>query len=127
MTAHLPNDPAGLPEAARARTLSLADGDEMELVIAPVRKRIGDSWVRLLAYNGSVPGPTLRLPQGATVTVHVRNDGDAPTTVHWHGLRLDNRSDGTHATQEPIPASTGTTRTSARTTAKRWAFTETSS
>jgi FtsP/CotA-like multicopper oxidase with cupredoxin domain len=46
---------------------------------------------------------TLRIPQGAKVTVRVRNDGDGPTTVHWHGLRLDNRFDGTHATQAPIP------------------------
>ncbi len=30
------------------------------------------------------------------------NDGDLETTVHWHGLRLDNRFDGTHHTQDPI-------------------------
>ena len=62
--------------------------------------------------------------------------------MHWHGLRLDNAFDGVpHETQEPItfggyftdrvrsrtPASTGTTPTSARTTARRWAFTATSS
>ena len=33
----------------------------------------------------------------------VQNDGDLETTVHWHGLRLDNRDDGTHETQAPIP------------------------
>ena len=57
----------------------------------------------MLAYNGSVPGPTLKVPQGATITVHVTNDGDLEATVHWHGLRLDNRYDGTHDTQAPIP------------------------
>jgi FtsP/CotA-like multicopper oxidase with cupredoxin domain len=35
--------------------------------------------------------------------VNVVNDGDLETTVHWHGLRLDNRYDGTMATQRPIP------------------------
>jgi FtsP/CotA-like multicopper oxidase with cupredoxin domain len=57
----------------------------------------------MLAYNGSIPGPTLKLPQGATVTVHVANHGDFEATVHWHGLRLENRFDGTHDTQAPIP------------------------
>jgi FtsP/CotA-like multicopper oxidase with cupredoxin domain len=98
-----PSETAGLPEALPPTTVELADGDELDLVLAPVRKRIGNAWVRLLAYNGSVPGPTLRIPQGAKVTVRVRNDGDGPTTVHWHGLRLDNASDGTHATQAAIP------------------------
>ena len=32
------------------------------------------------------------------------NDGDVETTVHWHGLRLENRYDGVpHETQSPIP------------------------
>ncbi len=57
----------------------------------------------MLAYNGSIPGPTLKLPQGATATVHVTNHGDFEATVHWHGLRLENRFDGTHDTQAPIP------------------------
>ena len=36
-------------------------------------------------------------------TVNVTNDADIEATVHWHGLRLDNRYDGTHETQAPIP------------------------
>jgi FtsP/CotA-like multicopper oxidase with cupredoxin domain len=83
--------------------VELADGDEFRLEIAPVKKQIGDATVRMLAYNGSVPGPTLKIPQGATVTVHVTNRGAIDTTVHWHGLRLENRYDGTHDTQAPIP------------------------
>jgi FtsP/CotA-like multicopper oxidase with cupredoxin domain len=57
----------------------------------------------MLAYNGSVPGPTLRVPEGAEVDVVVENEGDLDTTVHWHGLRLENRSDGTLETQDAIP------------------------
>ena len=60
--------------------------------------------VRMLAYNGSIPGPTLRVRQGSEITVRVRNDGDHETTVHWHGLRLDNDYDGVpDETQAPIP------------------------
>ena len=109
------------------------------LRIAPVAKRIGDATVRMLAYNGSIPGPTLKVPEGAEVVVDIENQGDLEATVHWHGLRLENRYDGTHETQtrwrsarasppasrSRTRASTGTTRTSARTTARRWACTAT--
>jgi len=98
-----PTTTEGLPNAARPEPVELADGGEFRLEIAPVQKTIGDATVRMLAYNGSIPGPTLRLPQGATVTVHVTNRGDFEATVHWHGLRLENRYDGTHDTQAPIP------------------------
>jgi FtsP/CotA-like multicopper oxidase with cupredoxin domain len=99
----LPTETTGLPEATRPEIVELNDGDEFELEIAPVAKRIGDATVRMLAYNGSIPGPTLKLPQGATATVRVTNRGDLEATVHWHGLRPENRFDGTHDTQAPIP------------------------
>jgi FtsP/CotA-like multicopper oxidase with cupredoxin domain len=99
----LPRDTQGLPEARKTKLVEVADGDEFELEIMPVKKRIGDATVRMLTYNGSVPGPTLKVPQGATITVHVTNHGDLDATVHWHGLRLENRYDGTHDTQAPIP------------------------
>jgi FtsP/CotA-like multicopper oxidase with cupredoxin domain len=99
----LPRATEGLPEARSTELVELGDGDEFELEIMPVKKRIGDATVRMLAYNGSVPGPTLKVPQGATITVHVTNHGDLDATVHWHGLRLENRYDGTHDTQAPIP------------------------
>src|ERR687888_687671 len=99
----LPRETEGLPEARKTELVELAGGDEFELEIMPVRKRIGDATVRMLTYNGSVPGPTLKAAQGATITVHVTNQGDLDATVHWHGLRLENRYDGTHDTQAPIP------------------------
>ena len=48
------------------------------------------------------PGPTLRVRQGTEIVVHAVNCGDLDATVHWHGLRLDNRYDGTTETQAPI-------------------------
>jgi FtsP/CotA-like multicopper oxidase with cupredoxin domain len=95
-------DTAALPNASPGELVPLMTGDRFELRIAPVVKRLGDSPVRLLAYNGSVPGPTLRVQQGSEVLVDVVNDGDMEATVHWHGLRLDNRNDGTTDTQAPI-------------------------
>ena len=93
----------GLPQAHSPEVIELADGDQFDLHLAPVTKRFGDATVRLLAYNGSIPGPTLRVRQGSQLLVDVVNDGDLETTVHWHGLRLENRYDGTTATQQPIP------------------------
>src|SRR5689334_16718781 len=99
-----PTDPSGLPEATRPALLELADGDDLHLRIGAVAKRLGDATVRMLGYNGSIPGPTLKVRQGSEVIVHVTNDGDLDTTVHWHGLRLENKYDGVpHETQTPIP------------------------
>jgi FtsP/CotA-like multicopper oxidase with cupredoxin domain len=101
-TDRFPTDPTGLPAARRPEVVELSDGDEFRLRIAPVAKRLGDATVRMLAYNGSIPGPTLRVREGSEILVHVENAGDVEATVHWHGLRLENRYDGTHETQRPI-------------------------
>jgi FtsP/CotA-like multicopper oxidase with cupredoxin domain len=98
-----PTDTAGLPPARPTETTRLVDGGPFALRIAPVAKRLGETTVRMLAYNGSIPGPTMRIPQGSEVTVDVTNEAGLETTVHWHGLRLDNAFDGTHDTQAPIP------------------------
>ena len=87
-------DISGLPTAMPPETIILRDGDVFELRALPVRKRIGDATIRMLGYNGSIPGPTLRVDQGSEVTVDFTNETELETTVHWHGLRLDNRFDG---------------------------------
>ena len=81
--------------------VELGDGDELELRITPVVK-LGDATVRMLAYNGSVPGPTLRVHQGSELVVNAINEGDLEATVHWHGLRLENRYDG--SPRDPLGA-----------------------
>ena len=94
----------GLSDAARPQLIRLHNGDRFDLRIEPVRKRLEGSDLRMLGYNGSIPGPTLHVDQGSAITVHVTNDGDVEATVHWHGLRLENRYDGVpHETQSPIP------------------------
>src|SRR5215470_10299018 len=99
-----PTDPTGLPEATRPQLQELADGDTFHLRIGPVAKQLTGTTVRMLGYNGSIPRPTLKVQQDSEVVVHVTNDGDLEATVHWHGLRLDNKYDGVpHETQTPIP------------------------
>jgi FtsP/CotA-like multicopper oxidase with cupredoxin domain len=94
----------GLEEAASPEVVRLRDGEMHEITIKPVRKRIGDAEVRMLGYNGSIPGPTLHVDQGSEVTIQATNLGDVDATLHWHGLRLENRFDGVpEETQAPIP------------------------
>ena len=95
---------AGLPEVLGPDVTRLDHGDRLDLRIGPVRKNLDGAELRMLAYNGSVPGPVLHVDQGSEITVQVRNDGDVEATVHWHGLRLENQYDGVpDETQVPIP------------------------
>jgi FtsP/CotA-like multicopper oxidase with cupredoxin domain len=99
-----PIDVTGLPEADRSTIVDVPPRGSFDLRIKPVAKRIGDHTYRMLSYNGSIPGPTLRVRQHSEIEVNVSNQTDMDTTVHWHGLRLENRYDGVpHETQAPIP------------------------
>jgi FtsP/CotA-like multicopper oxidase with cupredoxin domain len=88
MSHHFPTDTTGLPEVHALELVELSDGDRIGLRIASVAKRVGDTTVRMLAYNGSIPGPTLKVKEGSEVIVDIENQGDVDATVHWHGLRL---------------------------------------
>jgi FtsP/CotA-like multicopper oxidase with cupredoxin domain len=56
------------------------------------------------AYNGSAPGPLLRLRQGELTRIIVENRLNQVTTVHWHGIRVPNAMDGVPGlTQPPTP------------------------
>jgi len=57
----------------------------------------------VLTFNGSIPGPEFRVKVGDTVIVHFKNNIAHPTGIHWHGIELDNQSDGTPLTQNIVP------------------------
>ena len=63
----------------------------------------GDPDTAVWAYEGTVPGPELRVRQGQPVRITVVNNLGEDTTVHWHGIRLQNAMDGVPGlTQKPI-------------------------
>jgi FtsP/CotA-like multicopper oxidase with cupredoxin domain len=84
----------GLPDAVPTATLHAKDGDTVRMTVTFVAKWIAGRKVRMLAYNGSVPGPIIKVPQGAEITLLLKNETKLPTTLHSHGVRLDYRSDG---------------------------------
>lgn len=88
----LPALPAGAGDAPPDHTIR----------IAPVSHEIAPGKViRTTAYNGAVPGPTLRLREGNPVRINVVNDSGYPNLVHWHGLYIPPEQDG--ATEEGSP------------------------
>jgi FtsP/CotA-like multicopper oxidase with cupredoxin domain len=71
----------------------------VELEIAPRRT------IKTIGYNGSVPGPVLRLREGQAVTVDVHNETATPEIVHWHGLFIPPDVDGSmEEGTPPVPA-----------------------
>ncbi len=59
------------------------------------------------SFNARSPGPALRLKRGEKARILVKNQLSQPLTVHWHGMRIDNKMDGVpHLTQEPIQPGT---------------------
>ena len=59
--------------------------------------------VTAFTYNGTVPGPLIRVTEGDQVRITVKNELQDATTVHWHGIEVPNAMDGVPGvTQEPI-------------------------
>ena len=59
--------------------------------------------VTAFTFNGTVPGPMIRVTEGDQVKVIIKNELPVPTTIHWHGVEVPNAMDGVPGvTQEPI-------------------------
>lgn len=104
VTAWLPHfdlDPSAFPLAEPSRAVDLAPGDTLDLLVSPVRRMIRGREYLMYGYNNQYPGPFIRAERGTTVTVRVRNEIRFPTTVHWHGIRLDYRFDGVPGLPQP--------------------------
>ncbi|WP_223295363.1 multicopper oxidase family protein [Granulicella mallensis] len=69
---------------------------DVTLRIGPVKADIAPGKTILTTgYNGSVPGPLIRLREGVSVTVDLFNDTEITEYVHWHGFPLSAALDGT--------------------------------
>lgn len=95
-------DVTGLPEAKPTEMVELKNGDTYDLAASYVKKTIAGKEQVMLAYNGSIPGQTIRVAQGAEVTVNFTNNTDIPALLHSHGVRMDNAFDGSQLQQKEM-------------------------
>jgi uncharacterized cupredoxin-like copper-binding protein len=83
----------------------LADGTkEFELTTTMTQWQVApDRTVEAMTYNGTVPGPTIKVDPGDKVRVVLHNEMPQSTSIHFHGLITPNSMDGTtYITQEPV-------------------------
>lgn len=90
-------------EAKANLLVKLNNGDTYAMNISEVKKEINGKVVPLMAYNGSIPGPTIQVQQDSTIHIQLTNNLHMATTLHPHGLRTANAFDGVpDVTQKPI-------------------------
>ena len=66
-----------------------------QLTAAPVRwPLLNGVQATAWAYNGSVPGPMIRVTEGDAVRIILQNNLPESTSIHWHGMRVPNAMDG---------------------------------
>ena len=97
-------DVAHLPAAKGSVIARLSDGDTLDLTAMLVRRTINGHTFTMYGFNGQIPGPLIDVPRNATITVRFHNSIDLPSSIHWHGVRLDNRDDGVPDVTQPAVA-----------------------
>jgi FtsP/CotA-like multicopper oxidase with cupredoxin domain len=91
-------DQGSLPKVRRAGKTSRVS--EHALEAAPIQFDVGSRKVQTWGYQGSVPGPEIRVTEGDALRAKVLNRLPADTTIHWHDLPVLNAMDGVpHITQ----------------------------
>ena len=85
----------GLAWARPARQeLAELRGTSLDLTIGETPMNITGTLRVAQTINGTLPGPLLRLREGDTVTLRVKNTLDEDASIHWHGLILPANMDG---------------------------------
>ncbi|KAA0206576.1 multicopper oxidase family protein [Candidatus Uhrbacteria bacterium] len=92
--------PTGIADTTSG-LVTLESGDTYDLVARPVQKEIGGKTQNMLAYNGQIPGPVLKVKQGSEITIRFKNEMDWETSLHSHGVRVDNAMDGAAPFTQP--------------------------
>ena len=87
------------PAVAGQPTTSVADlvaapGNEPLETFTLTASAVNIGGQQAWAFNGTVPGPELRVRQGDRVRVTLVNHLPDSTSIHWHGLRLPDAEDG---------------------------------
>jgi FtsP/CotA-like multicopper oxidase with cupredoxin domain len=101
----------------------IAGAPDYSLRIAPLLLELAPGKViDTFAYDGTVPGPVLRLREGRQVSIDIHNDTDVDDIIHWHGLYVPSSVDGAMEEGSPMVERGGTQRYTfaAKPTGTRW-------
>src|ERR1700739_2181720 len=99
----LPGQVTKSPPAGTNAGLAQENKADYTLRIEPVTVELDRSHIlSTIGYNGTAPGPVLRMREGKPVTVEVINDTDTPELVHWHGMLIPSEVDGTEEEGSPL-------------------------
>lgn len=91
----------GLEEGDAQQPVLLLEAREVDVPLLGADEPLTPAW----AYNGMVPGPEIRVKAGEMVQARLFNRLPVPTSIHWHGMRIENEMDGAAGlTQEPVGA-----------------------
>ncbi|HLQ59294.1 MAG TPA: multicopper oxidase family protein [Gemmatimonadales bacterium] len=100
VTPFLPATDAPLPTADSNEVLRLQDGDIIDLDAELVRRTINGQTYTMYGYNGQYPGPLIEVSRGSEIMVRFRNRLSDSTSIHWHGIRLENAFDGVEGVRD---------------------------
>jgi FtsP/CotA-like multicopper oxidase with cupredoxin domain len=76
---------------------------DLTIRISPVEWEVSPrKTIKTTGYNGTAPGPVLRLREGQQVAVEVFNETRIPELVHWHGLFVPSEVDGSEEEGTPM-------------------------
>src|SRR5271155_1503960 len=91
---------------AALNALKAQGNADHKLLIGPISLEIAPKTIiKTTGYNGTIPGPLLRMKEGRRVTIEVVNETAEPEIVHWHGLHIPSEVDGSMEEGTPmIPA-----------------------
>jgi FtsP/CotA-like multicopper oxidase with cupredoxin domain len=101
----------------------IAAAPDYTLRIAPLRLELApNKIIETFGYDGTVPGPVLRLREGRPVSIDIRNDTDIDDIIHWHGLYVPSVADGAMEEGSPMVERGSTQRYTflAKPTGTRW-------
>ncbi|WP_300367786.1 copper resistance system multicopper oxidase [Hydrogenimonas sp.] len=76
------------------RPTEVLEGPEFHLTLEETVVDITGTPRIATTINGMLPGPTLKWKEGEEVTIHVTNNLEADSSIHWHGIILPNAMDG---------------------------------
>jgi CopA family copper-resistance protein len=80
--------------ASAQSSSQVLSGTDFKLELATMPFNITGRAKTATAINGQIPGPTLRMREGDTVTLSVTNRFPFTSSIHWHGLRIPSDMDG---------------------------------